>query len=228
MSWQSMTDELRVGDRRIQSFAWYGKLPSAGDFISRRMPYVLQQFWDAWLAAGMESLKERHPVSGWAVWGTMPKWAFLLPCQPGVPIAQLGVLAPSCDRVGRVFPFLATTAVVPDNAAHLLPRAGAISLAWGAVIADAQTARSMVEAVDARLGDALSTSLANDVPIADTEVTLPHGVSPATLPWPGIAEQFDIQGSESFWWSVPPATTGFRAKTHQGPLNATQFCGLSL
>lgn len=225
MSWSSMNPSM--DDRRIQSFAWYGKLPSAGDFISRRMPYGLQQFWDAWLAAGMESLKERHPVSGWAVWGAMPKWAFLLPCQAGVPIAQLGVLAPSCDRVGRVFPFLTTTAIVPDNAAHVLPRAGLITLAWGAVIAEAQSARSMVETVDARLAEALITHLGDDIPTFDGDVTLPQGVSPASLPWPGLADQFDIEGTESYWWSVPPANTGFRAKTHQGPLNATQFCGLS-
>jgi type VI secretion system protein ImpM len=218
----------RMDDRRTQSFSWYGKLPGAGDFISRRMPYGLQQFWDGWLATGMEALKQRHPVSGWAVWGAMPKWAFLLPCQPGVPIAQLGVLAPSCDRVGRVFPFLATTAVVADNAALILPRAGAISLAWSQVIADAQSSRSVVETVDARLAEALATMLAELAPVVDGDVTLPQGVSPTTLPWPGLAEQFDIGGSESYWWSVPPATTGFRAKTHQGPLSASQFCGLTL
>lgn len=218
----------RMEDRRIQSFAWYGKLPSAGDFISRRMPYGLQQFWDGWLALGMESLKERHPVSGWAVWGTMPRWAFLLPCQPGVPIAQLGVLAPSCDRVGRVFPFIATTAVVEDNMAVVLPRAGAIGLAWSEVIADAQATRSQVEAVDARLADSLAAKLADVAPTPDGDVTLPQGVNPTSLPWPGLSETFDIQGSESYWWSVPPASTGFRARTHQGPLNANQFCGLSL
>lgn len=223
-----MNVDLRMTDRRIQSFAWYGKLPSAGDFISRRMPYGVQQFWDIWLAAGMESLKELHPVNGWAVWGTMPKWAFLLPCQPGLPIGQLGVLAPSCDRVGRVFPFLATTTIVADNAANVLPRAGAISLAWSGVIADAQSSRSQVEVVDTRLAEALATTLAEVAPEPDGDVTLPQGVNPTSLPWPGLAETFDLGGSESFWWSVPPASTGFRARTHYGPLNATQFCGLSV
>jgi len=209
MSWSSINQ--RSEDRRIQSFVWYGKLPSAGDFISRRMPYGLQQFWDEWLAAGMESLKERQSMSGWAVRRIMPKWAFLLPCQSGVPIAQLDVLAPSCDRVGREFPFLTTTAIVPDNAAHVLPRAGLITLAWGAVLAEA-----------------LITHLADDIPTVDGDVTLPQGVSPASLPWPGLADQFDISGSESCWWRVPPANTDFRAKTHQGSRNATQFCGLGL
>lgn len=218
----------RMEDRRIQSFAWYGKLPGSGDFISRRMPYGLQQFWDSWLAGGMESLKERRPVSGWAVWGAMPKWAFLLPCQPGVPIAQLGVLAPSCDRVGRVFPFIATTAVVEDNVAVILPRAGAIGLVWSEVIANAQATRSQVEAVDARLAETLAATLAEVAPTPDGDVTLPQGVSPTSLPWPGLSETFDIRGSESYWWSVPPASTGFRARTHLGPLNANQFCGLSL
>ena len=55
-------------DGATQSFAWFGKLPSAGDFVSRRMPYPLQQYWDQWCANGMEVLKDRNPVSGWALW----------------------------------------------------------------------------------------------------------------------------------------------------------------
>ena len=117
--------------------------------------------------------------------------------------------------------------MVADNAAHVLPRAGTISLAWSLVIAEAQAARSMVEAVDAKLADALASALDTEVPLSDGDVTLPHGVSPSTLPWPSLAEQFDIGGSESYWWSVPPASTGFCAKTHFGPLNGNQFCALS-
>lgn len=209
-----------------QQFAWYGKLPSAGDFISRRMPYVLQQFWDRWCASGMEVLKERNPVSGWALWGNAPKWAFILPTQPGIAMGQLGVLAPSCDRVGRNFPFLVTTPIITTNVAEIVPRAATIALAWCEVIREAQSTRGSLDVIDGLLANALANELARETPPQDAEVTLPQGTSPTTLPWPGLGESFDLRSTESFWWSVPPASTGFRARTHIGPLNATHFCAL--
>lgn len=207
-------------------FACFGKLPGAGDFITRRMPYTLQQFWDRWCATGMEALKERNPASGWAVWGNTPKWAFLLPAQPGVPIGQLGVLAPSCDRVGRVFPFLATTPVLDDNVVATVSRAGAIALAWARVVHEIQFARTPIDSADALLGQALQVELAKEPPAVEADVTLPPGASPLSLPWPGLAETFDVRGGESYWWSVPPASTGFRARTHSGPLSGSHFLNL--
>ncbi len=208
------------------SLAWFGKLPSAGDFISRRMPYAVQQYWDRWCASSMESLKERNPVSGWALWGNMPKWAFLLPAQPGLPFGQMGVLAPSCDRVGRNFPFLVTTTLSDENIARVVPRAGLIGLAWAAAIAEAQMSRSHIEVLDAKLAEVLALQMTQDIPEGDGDVTLPPGVSPLTLPWPELSSSFDLRGSESYWWSVPPASTGFRARMHTGQLTSSHFGAL--
>lgn len=215
-------------DPQSQGFAWFGKLPSAGDFISRRMPYGVQQFWDRWCAGGMEVLKERSHTSGWGFWGSTPKWAFVVPAQPGVPFGQFGIFAPSCDRVGRNFPFLVTTAILGDNVVNILLRAGPISLGWCDVISLAQLSRAAMDVVDAQLATVLANELVKDAPAADGDITLPPGVSPTSLPWPGLADTFDLNGAESYWWSVPPANTGFRARTHTGPLHATQFCALCL
>ena len=190
------------------------------------MPYGVQQFWDRWCAASMESLKERNPVSGWGVWGNMPKWAFLLPTQPGAPFGQLGVIAPSCDRVGRNFPFLVTTALNEENIAEIVPRAMLIGLAWSAAITEAQLSRSHIETLDAKLAAAFAFQLAQAIPGGEGDATLPPGVSPLTLPWPELATSFDLCGPESYWWSVPPATTGFRARTHNGALTAYHFATL--
>jgi type VI secretion system protein ImpM len=207
-------------------FAWFGKLPSAGDFVSRRMPYALQQFWDRWCAGGMELLKAGNQAVGWELWRNTPKWAFLLPAQPGVPVGQLGVLAPSCDRVGRNFPLLVSSALAVEHISVLLPRVAPLVLAWSDVIAQVQVARQSVDVLDGRLEAALVNVLAAQPVAADAEATLPRGMSPATLPWPDLATTFDVQGSESYWWSVPPASTGFRARTHVGGLNAMHFLGL--
>jgi hypothetical protein len=51
-------------------------------------------------------------------------------------------------------------------------------------------------------------------------------VSPSILPWPDLASTFDGHGIESYWWSVPPAMTRFRARTHNGTLNGMLFLGL--
>jgi type VI secretion system protein ImpM len=210
------------------NFAWFGKLPSAGDFVSRRMPYPLQQYWDQWCANGVEVLKERNPVSGWALWGAMPKWAFLIPAQQGIPIGQLGVIAPSCDRVGRNFPFLVTTPLLEESVKVLLPRAATLANTWADAIMQAQAARASMDTLDVQLSDIFTLVLAQAPVEADGDVTLPQGANPHTLPWPELAENFELRGAESYWWSVPPTQTGFRAKTHIGPLSAAHFFSLCL
>ena len=83
--------------------------------------------------------------------------------------------------------------------------------------------RSHIEALDAKLVDALAQQMAREVPEGEGDITLPPGVSPLTLPWPELARSFDLRGSDSYWWSVPPASTGFRARTHTGPLTSSHF-----
>ncbi len=87
---------------------WHGKLPSLGDFASRRLDADFVEPWDAWLSAGLAALREQRP-DGWLEdYLGSPSWRFLL--MPGVmPGAAgaggwAGVLMPSVDRVGRYFP----------------------------------------------------------------------------------------------------------------------------
>jgi type VI secretion system protein ImpM len=92
---------------------WHGKLPSLGDFASRRLGPEFVAPWDGWLAAGLHALRGSAPEHWLQHYLTSPSWRFLL--QPGVlpgggsgtaPGAQAwaGVLVPSVDRVGRYFP----------------------------------------------------------------------------------------------------------------------------
>lgn len=208
--------------------AWFGKLPSAGDFVSRRMAYAVQQFWDRWCADGMDALKAGSNATGVAVWGTTPKWAFVLPAQPGVRIGQLGVFSPSCDRVGRVFPFIVSVPLIEGQQAALLERAGVLGPAWAQVVAKAQEERLGIDTVDASLLSVLAQTLAADPPKADDddESTLPRGINPSTMPWPDLRYMFDLHGSQTYWWSVPIATTGFQSKVHAGSLKAIHFLDL--
>lgn len=91
----------------IQSqLGWYGKLPSLGDFASRRLPAGFIETWDNWLCTGMHDWRTRQPDNWLASYLAGPSWRFLL--LPDLVDARaplwIGVLMPSVDRVGRYFP----------------------------------------------------------------------------------------------------------------------------
>lgn len=99
---------------------WHGKLPSLGDFASRRLDASFIEPWDGWLAAGLLALRDAQPDAWLDDYLGSPSWRFLLMpgvlpgSAPGAAGAQAwaGVLMPSVDRVGRYFPL---TVVQPLN-----------------------------------------------------------------------------------------------------------------
>ncbi|HYR24753.1 MAG TPA: type VI secretion system-associated protein TagF [Aquabacterium sp.] len=87
--------------------AWYGKLPSVGDFASRRWPEALVEPWDRWLADELGMLQ--HTLGeGWLQgYLDSPTWRFVLSATTlgsHQTRALAGVLMPSVDKVGRYFP----------------------------------------------------------------------------------------------------------------------------
>lgn len=103
---------------------WYGKLPTLGDFASRRLEADFIEPWDLWLGEGL--LAQRRTLGdGWLdAYLNSPPWRFLLApgVLPGTDPARVlaGVLLPSVDRVGRYFPLTlaASIARVPRAAAE--------------------------------------------------------------------------------------------------------------
>lgn len=86
---------------------WHGKLPSLGDFATRRLAPDFVSLWDGWLSAG---LAQQRLAADWPqAYLASPSWCFLL--MPGAlpgalgRQAWVGVLMPSVDRVGRYYPF---------------------------------------------------------------------------------------------------------------------------
>jgi type VI secretion system protein ImpM len=83
---------------------WYGKIPSLGDFASRRLSAAFIEVWDSWLqrsiAASRASLGDR-----WLeIYLTSPIWRFALMPEALGTSAWAGILMPSVDKVGRHFP----------------------------------------------------------------------------------------------------------------------------
>jgi type VI secretion system protein ImpM len=83
---------------------WYGKLPTLGDFASRRLPAEFVHAWDAWLQQVLGAVPQTLGEGWLQSYLTTPIWRFVL--QPGLagPSGWAGVLMPSVDRVGRYFP----------------------------------------------------------------------------------------------------------------------------
>lgn len=97
---------------------WYGKLPSLGDFASRRLPPLFVEPWDRWLAGNLATWRESD--AAWLdAYLAAPPLRFALGV--GVPFEEspgyAGVLMPSVDRVGRYFPLTVVRPRALDQAA---------------------------------------------------------------------------------------------------------------
>jgi type VI secretion system protein ImpM len=101
---------------------WYGKLPSLGDFASRRLTPEFIELWDEWLAAGLADWRQRAAATWLDAYLAGPSWRFVLMpgVLPGNVGAWAGVLMPSVDKVGRYFPLTLAQplAALPATAAQ--------------------------------------------------------------------------------------------------------------
>ena len=93
---------------------FYGKLPSIGDFVSRRLPFDFIRPWDQWLQEALYLSKEKLGPHFTESYQSGPIWRFVLgpDCCGGYNAA--GILTPSWDRVGRSYPLvIAVLADIP-------------------------------------------------------------------------------------------------------------------
>jgi type VI secretion system protein ImpM len=79
----------------------YGKLPSNGDFVTRRLPATFLQPWDQWLQESTADSRDQLGRRWLEIYLTSPVWRFAL--SPGTTgqLPWAGVLMPSVDSVGR-------------------------------------------------------------------------------------------------------------------------------
>lgn len=106
-----------------QQPGYYGKVPSNGDFISRRLPESFVEAWDQWLRAGIAASRERLGQAWMDYYLNGPIWRFALSGGLLGPAPLAGVLMPSVDKVGRYFP-LTVAAVLPSGSAPFQTVAG--------------------------------------------------------------------------------------------------------
>ena len=85
---------------------FFGKLPSAGDFVQRRLPSSFVDTWDQHFERAVDASRQALGNAWQHAYRSSPAWRFLL--SPGVcgAGAWTGVMGPAGDRVGRSFPMV--------------------------------------------------------------------------------------------------------------------------
>ncbi len=84
---------------------FYGKLPSHGDFLRRRVSDAFVDHWDSWLQTSVAASRSALGERWLAVFLTSPAWRFVCAAGSCGPQPLIGLMVPSVDRVGRYFPF---------------------------------------------------------------------------------------------------------------------------
>jgi type VI secretion system protein ImpM len=83
---------------------FYGKLPSHGDFLRRRVSDAFVDAWDAWLRECLAASRTALGPRWLDVYLTSPAWRFACAAGACGPQPVIGIVAPSVDQVGRYFP----------------------------------------------------------------------------------------------------------------------------
>ena len=112
---------------------WFGKIPSLGDFATRRLPPSFVEPWDEWLSAELSAARLVLADAWSATYAGAPIACFSLGAGTVDDHAWLGILVPSFDRVGRQFPL--TLALQPRQATAAMQRHE-----WAALVAAANRA----------------------------------------------------------------------------------------
>ena len=98
----------------FRELGFYGKLPTYGDFIQKRLPQDFINPWHEWLQSGMLAVREHEPENWLTYYLNCPAWCFVLGA--GIcgsqPVA--GVTIPSVDKVGRYFNFTMAS-ILPEE-----------------------------------------------------------------------------------------------------------------
>jgi type VI secretion system protein ImpM len=82
----------------------FGKLPSHGDFLRRRVPNEFVDAWDSWLRECLPASRNALGERWLDLYLTSPAWRFICAAGTCGPSPVIGLMVPSVDRVGRYFP----------------------------------------------------------------------------------------------------------------------------
>lgn len=174
---------------------FYGKIPSEGDFVTRRLPWEFTSVWDDWLQQGLQASREALGSRWLELYLSAPIWRFQV--APGVcgPVGWRGLFFASVDRVGRYFPL--TLAAIDAGPPALAALTGEPE-AW-------------IAAEDAALAGLTPTLAIADFDLAMEALALPGAVAAPDAGRPRVC--LYTAGSEAFaprglsLTALPPAAS---------------------
>lgn len=182
---------------------WFGKLPSLGDFASRRLPDIFVRRWDRWLQRGLVTARSQLGEAWQGTYLVAPILRFWL--APGVlgEHGWAGLMMPSVDRVGRHFPLTIARPVEP-LAEALAARAWFRALDAAArqvldvefSVDDLERALGAVSAIEPQVPDEAAEQLAEDA------LQRCNAPAPCSLWWCGDA---DAAAEIRCFAALPPA-----------------------
>jgi type VI secretion system protein ImpM len=88
------------------SIGFFGKVPTRGDFVSRRLGGALHGALDQWLSRAIVTSRRQLGEAWLPAYLVAPVWRFVLGGGTMGPHPAVGVMMPSVDRVGRYFPLV--------------------------------------------------------------------------------------------------------------------------
>jgi type VI secretion system protein ImpM len=236
MSWRSLIRTDRAGP--VTEIGWYGKIPAAGDFVTKRLPRELAVAWDQWMQAGMLEVRDAAPDDWSERYRLSPLWNALVPAGPFPSFACLAVIAPSVDRVGRAFPLCIILPMPPqalsqESLRRKKPLFGAMADAAYRAVNDhlpPDRIDDLLARIPAGVADASDDAAdgASDIaevlgPAAsDLTTTMPFDAG-MVLPWPDLEQLFEPRGQVSYWWTSRLGGKPLRGLTFSGRPDAWLF-----
>ncbi|WP_380180324.1 type VI secretion system-associated protein TagF [Kalamiella sp. sgz302252] len=206
------------------TIGWYGKLPSAGDFLRRRFPEALTSQWGQWFKVGLlnwqravERQEIRHPFSH------APVWNFVVPPLLGSQLVQMGCLIPGRDSIGRCYPLCAQRFfTVQSWSAQRLAEAGSWYSVLGGTLLHAMRNSYAAEQLDRAL---LTLPALADPDPAKSDILdiIGYDDSFCTLSWQQAANCFSPQRYSSFWWTNQADGYPLYTHVHSGNLTGQLF-----
>ena len=142
---------------------FFGKIPSRGDFVTRGLSSSLVDAWGNWVAQALGASRALLGTRWDEAWMVAPVWRFALPGGLCGPAPVLGLMMPSVDRVGRLYPLMI--------AAELVGLAGTPDPGDGASFLDAAEDAGRDALADALEPDALWARIQAVEPALSCQVT---------------------------------------------------------
>jgi type VI secretion system protein ImpM len=205
---------------------FFGKLPSHGDFISRRVPSRLLGPWEAWLDAGLQQSRETFGDAWLETYLSGPIWSFCgsAGCCGDRPFC--GVLMPSVDRLGRYYPL---SILAPLCAGDLPFEVAARATAWfhhmESVALSCLGESFDFSAFDTKIADASvpvagkGNGAAMEAPVSET--------GPAPVIGRLLGQLLDhCEVCYSLWWTSGSRTIAACCRAYPGLPSAEQFVKL--